>query len=630
MTTDVRRDAAPMRAMPEVTLSPRTKLGAVPQPDGRTRFEVWAPYAAGLTLAVEGGGSTEMAPLGHGGFEATVDAPAGTRYRYRFPNGDELADPASRSQPEDVHGPSEVVDTAFEWTDEGWTGIDLDAYVTYELHVGTFTGAGTFDAAIEHLDELASLGVTAVEPMPVGEFPGARNWGYDGVFPFAVESSYGGPHAFQRFVDAAHARGVAVVLDVVYNHLGPEGNVLPRYAPYFSPKYATPWGDALNLDEPGADAVRRYVGENALRWFEEFHVDALRLDAVHGIVDPTARPLLGLLASATDELAARLGRRLHLVAESPLNDARLIRPRESGGLGIHAQWADELHHAIHVVLTGERDGYYADYGRLEQIATAYREGYVHTGEWSEHLQRRWGNSTAGVPSERFVVFTQNHDHVGNRAAGDRLAALAGLDGQKVAAGLVLLSPFAPLLFQGEEYGETNPFLYFVSHGDPELVRAVREGRRAEFERFAWTREPPDADAVETFERSKLDRSKLDRPEHAGVRELYRELLRLRREDPALAHGGRDELDLATDDATRTLVLARSAGEDRAVGIFNLAAGEADVRVTGAAEALERVLDSSEERFGGPGATSPPALPAQETVVVRLRPRAFALYTGRAV
>ncbi len=628
MTTEVGRDV-PLRAMPEVTLSPRSRLGAVPQPGGRTRFEVWAPNADGLTLVLSDGTETTMMPLPRGGFEAIVDAPAGTRYRYRFPNGDELADPASRFQPEDVHGPSEVVDTSFEWTDEAWTGIELEAYVTYELHVGTFTGDGTFDAAIAHLDELAALGVTAVEPMPVAEFPGARNWGYDGVFAFAVESSYGGPRAFQRFVDAAHARGLAVVLDVVYNHLGPEGNVLSRYGPYFSPKYATPWGDALNLDEAGGDAVRRFVGENALRWFEEFHVDALRLDAVHGIVDPTARPLLGLLAAATDELAEGLGRRLHLIAESALNDARLIRPREEGGLGIDAQWADELHHAIHVVLTGERDGYYADYGRLEQIGTAYRNGYVHTGEWSEHLERRWGNATDAVPSERFVVFTQNHDHVGNRATGDRLAALAGLDGQKVAAGLVLLSPFPPLLFQGEEYGETAPFLYFVSHGDADLVDAVREGRRAEFARFAWAQEPPDPDAVETFERSKLDRSKLGRPEHAGVRELYRELLRLRRSDPALASGGRDELDLAADEETKTLVLARSAGQDRAVGIFNLAADDGEVRVTGATESLERVLDSSDERFGGRGATSPPVLPADDTVVVRLRPRSFALYTGRA-
>jgi maltooligosyltrehalose trehalohydrolase len=617
-------------ALDEVRLTPSTKLGAVPQGDGSTRFEVWAPRAEVLTLVLSTSAEIEMDRRDRGYHETRAEAPAGTRYRYRFPDGTELADPASRSQPEDVHGPSEVVDaTALSWTDDGWTGVALRDLVTYELHVGTFTGQGTFDAAVEHLDDLVDLGVTAVEPMPIGEFPGARNWGYDGVFPFAPESSYGGPLGFHRFVDAAHARGLAVVLDVVYNHLGPEGNVLPSYAPYLSTRYRTPWGEAPNLDEPGADEVRRYFGENALRWFEEFHVDALRLDAVHGIIDPTARPLLGLLAAATDELSERLGRPLHLIAESSLNDARLIRPRDEGGLGLHAQWADELHHAAHVVLTGERDGYYADYTGMEDLATAYREGYVHTGRWSDHLGRRWGNATTGVPSERFVVFTQNHDHVGNRAAGERLATLAGLQGQRVAAGLVLLSPFLPLLFMGEEYAETNPFLYFVSHGDAALLEAVRRGRRAEFERFAWAEEPPDPSAPETFERSRLDRSRLERPEHRGIRELYRELLRLRRSRPALADGDLDALAVAADEQTRTLVLARSRGEDRAVAIFNLAQGDGEVRVEGASEPLGRVLDSSEERFGGPGAVSPPMLEAEETTVVDLLGRSFALYTGRA-
>jgi maltooligosyltrehalose trehalohydrolase len=626
----VSRATETIGAMDEVTLSPSTKLGAVPQPDGRTRFEVWAPTADRLTLVASTGAEVEMRPRDRGYFDAIADAPAGTRYRYRFPDGTELPDPASRSQPEDVHGPSEVVDVAaFAWTDDGWRGRDLAELVTYELHVGTFTSEGTFDAAIAHLDELVDLGVTAVEPMPIAEFPGARNWGYDGVFPFAPESSYGGPGGFQRFVDAAHARGLAVVLDVVYNHLGPEGNVLPRFGPYFSAKYRTPWGDAPNLDDAGGDEVRRYIGENALRWFEEFHVDALRLDAVHGIVDPTARPILWLLAEATDELSERLGRRLLLIAESPLNDARMVRRRDEGGLGIHAQWADELHHAIHVVLTGERDGYYADYGAVAQIAAAYRDAYVHTGQWSEHLGRRWGSPTRGVPSERFLVFAQNHDHVGNRAAGERLSELAGLDGQKLAAGLVLLSPFRPLLFQGEEYGETHPFLYFVSHADAALVEAVREGRRAEFERFAWAAEPPDPQAEDTFRRSTLDRSALGRPEHRGVRELYRELLRLRREAPALASSSRDDVDARPDEDARTLVLVRSSGDERAVGVFNLAEADAEVAIDLAPGRLGRALDSSEERFGGPGSLSPPELPADETATVKLRPRSFALYMGRA-
>jgi maltooligosyltrehalose trehalohydrolase len=529
-----------------------------------------------------------------------------------------------------VYGPSEVIDPpAFRWTDAGWAGVALEELVTYELHVGTFTPEGTFDAAIGHLDGLAELGITAVELMPIGEFPGARNWGYDGVFPFAPESSYGGPYGFARFVDAAHARGLAVVLDVVYNHVGPEGNVLPRYGPYFSPRYRTPWGDALNLDSAGADEVRRYVGENALRWFEEFHVDALRLDAVHEIVDTTARPLLGLLAAATDELSDRLGRPLHLIVETSLNDARAIRLRAEGGLGVHAQWADELHHAIHAVLTGERDGYYADYGSVDDIAKAYRDGYVHTGQWSEHLERRWGNTTSGVPSERFVVFTQNHDHVGNRAIGERLASLVGLDGQKVAAGLVLLSPFRPLLFMGEEYGETNPFLYVVSHADPDLVEAVRAGRRAEFDRFAWADEPPDPWARATFERSRLDRSKLARPEHRGVRELYRELLRLRRDEPALADDRREDLGISTNEERSTIVLVRASAGRRAVAVFNLASADAEVPLEAVSDASSRLLDSSQERFGGTGSLSPAKLDPGRRPALELRARSFALYAGWA-
>jgi maltooligosyltrehalose trehalohydrolase len=438
-----------------------------------------------------------------------------------------------------------------------------------------------------------------------------------------VQHSYGGPEGLQRVVDGCHARGLAVVLDVVYNHLGPEGNVLPRFGPYFSPRYTTPWGDALNLDEPGADEVRRFVGENALRWFEEFHVDALRLDAVNAIVDTTARPLLGLLADATDDMAARTGRRLFLIAETAQNDSRVARTRADGGLGMHAQWADELHHAIHVVLTGEREGYYADYGSIRDIEAAYRNAYVHTGRWSRHLGRRWGNDTLGVPAERFVVFTQNHDHVGNRANGERLISLVGFERAKLAAGLVLLSPYLPLLFMGEEYGETNPFLYFVSHTDPRLVQAVREGREKEFERFASFVEPPDPQAPETFARSKLDRSRAERPGGRAMRALYRELLRLRRDEPSLG-GSREDLDVVTDEDARTLVLHRWNGERHAVAFFELGGEDAEIEARLPQGRWARLLDSSEERWHGPGARSPDEF-GGGAVVVKVRAGAFALY-----
>ena len=613
--------------MDEVLLSPSTMLGAVVQGDGRCRFEVWAPFSERVALVLDPGGEGErevaMEPIPRGYHIAVTDAEPGTRYVYRLTDGD-APDPASRWQPDGVRGPSAVFDPdGFEWTDDGWTGLQLSRYVTYELHVGTFTDEGTFDAAIAHLDDLAELGVTAVEPMPVAQFPGGRNWGYDGVFPFAVQTTYGGPEAFQRFVDACHARGLAVVLDVVCNHLGPEGDVLPRFGPYHSPTYTTPWGDALNLDQPGADEVRRFIGENALRWFEEFHVDALRLDAVHAIVDTTARPLLGLLADATDDMAARTGRRLYLFAESALNDARIVRSRDEGGLGMHAQWADELHHAVHAILTGEREGYYLDHGRMSDIESALRGAYVHTGRWSEHLGRRWGNDTLGVPAERFVVFAQNHDHVGNRANGERLISLVGAERAKLAAGLILLSPYLPLLFMGEEYGETNPFLYFVSHTDPGLIEAVRTSRARGFARSASFVQPPDPQDEDAFRRSKLDRSRADRRAGRAIRALYRELLRLRREEPALA-GSRQDLDVTVDERARTLVLRRWHADRDAVALFDLGAEDAEIGTTIPEGRWSRVLDSSEERWDGPGARSPDELGGGD-VVAKVRAGAFALY-----
>jgi maltooligosyltrehalose trehalohydrolase len=599
-----------VESMDEVRLTPGAMLGAVPQAGGRCRFEVWAPSSERVGLVLDPGGDVErvveMQPIACGYHIAVTEADPGTRYVYRLADGD-APDPASRWQPDGVHGPSAVFDAdVFAWTDDAWTGLELGRYVSYELHVGTFTDDGTLDAATRRLDDLVELGVTAVEVMPIAQFSGANNWGYDGVFPFAVQDTYGGPEAFQRFVDACHGRGLAVVLDVVFNHLGPEGNVLPRFGPYLSPGHSTPWGDALNLDGPRADEVLRLVGENALRWFVEFHVDALRLDAVHAIVDTAARPLLGLLADATHDLAHRMGRRLYLVAEGPARDARLVRPRDEGGLGVHARWDDELHHSIHALLTGERDGYYAGHGRVIDVAAALRGDHVHH-----------------VPAERFVVFAQNHDQVGNRAKGERLISLAGVERAKLAAGLVLLSPYPPLLFMGEEYGETNPFLYFVSHSDPSLIEAVRVGRAEEFRHFASFVEPPDPHAQETFARSKLDRSQRERPAGRGIRGLYRELLRLRREEPALA-GSREDLDVTCDEEARTLVLHRWHAGRHAVALFDLADDAAEIEATIPGGRWTRVLDSSEGRWGGPGERSPEDL-AGGAVVAKVRAGAFALY-----
>jgi maltooligosyltrehalose trehalohydrolase len=534
--------------------------GAHPK-DGRTAFRVWAPLAEAAELELEGA-RVPLEPLGGGWYVAEADAALGARYGFALDGGEVLADPASGWQPDGIHGPSAVAPCDREWTDGGWRGVPLEQLVLYELHVGTFTAEGTFDAAIPRLEELAELGVTAIELLPVAEFPGGRNWGYDGVFPYAAQSTYGGPAGLMRLVDAAHGAGIAVCLDVVYNHLGPEGNVLGRYGPYFTDRYRTPWGQAVNVDGPDSDAVRGYLVGNALRWFETFHVDALRLDAVHAIADQSAVPFLAELADATAELAERLGRPLHLIAESDLNDPRMVTPRAAGGLGMDAQWSDDFHHALHRLLTGERQGYYADFGDPGALAKAMRDGFVVDGEHSGYRRRRHGASSRGLPGKRFVVYSQNHDQVGNRMAGDRLIETAGEDAARVAAVAVITAPFLPLLFMGEEYGERRPFPYFVSHTDPDLVEAVRTGRAQEFSGFDWGGEPPDPQSEQTFASARLDWERRDRADGASMLELYRTLLRLRRARPALRRLDTGRVETVV--ASGTTWVRRWSDEDEAV------------------------------------------------------------------
>ncbi len=515
--------------------------GATVLPDGGVRFCIWAPKAKRVDVVLYEPGKERSQTLDarDGGiFEGVVhEARAGANYRFRLEGAAPVPDPVSRHQPEDVHGASRVVDPrAFRWSDDGWKGLEMADLVIYELHVGTFTSAGTFDAVIERLPYLAELGVTAIEIMPVAEFPGGRNWGYDGVQLYAPESSYGGPDGLRRLVDAAHRNGLAVVLDVVYNHVGPEGNYLGACGPYFTEKYRTPWGSAVNYDDADSDEVRRFVVENALYWVTEFHIDALRLDAIHGIFDFGARHLLEEVGTRVREQARLLGRTAVVIGESDLNDPRVVRPVERGGWALDAHWSDDLHHAIHAELTGEQKGYYSDFGGVERIAKALRDRYVYDGRHSSHRRRRHGAPATDVSAEHFVVCIQNHDQVGNRAAGERFGELLPIEDQRLAAALLLLSPYVPLLFMGEEFGETNPFQYFVSHGDEKLVEAVRSGRRKEFEAFGWADEVPDPQAEDTFRRSKLDWTKLDRSPHRELHALYRELLRLRREEPALRPG----------------------------------------------------------------------------------------------
>jgi maltooligosyltrehalose trehalohydrolase len=501
---------------------------------------VWAPNAKSVQIIFEGAAPVlklEKRPdQANDGFFLATAAPGiageGTRYRIALDDSAEpLPDPASRFQPEGVHGASEIVDLAsYAFTDANWRGIELGDLIFYELHVGTFTPEGTLRAATSRLDELAALGVTAIELMPVAQFSGARNWGYDGVFPYAVQNSYGGPAALRDFVDAAHAKGLAVILDVVYNHLGPEGNVLGQFGPYFTDRYRTPWGPAINFDGAESLAVREFFIENALYWLRDFHLDGLRLDAVHGIFDLGATHFLAELRDRVASLEKSVSRRLHLIAESDLNDSRIVTPRANGGYEISAQWSDDFHHALHTQLTGERNGYYADFNGLHDLATVLREGWRYSGSYSPSRRRNHGNSARDISPAKLVVAIQNHDQIGNRAKGDRLAATLIFDQLKLAAATVMLSPFTPLLFMGEEYAAQNPFAYFVSHTDPALVEAVRKGRREEFASFGFhAEEVPDPQAEATFNSAMISEQQKSAPSAQIMHEFYSELIRLRKE-----------------------------------------------------------------------------------------------------
>jgi maltooligosyltrehalose trehalohydrolase len=610
--------------------NPESQVGAIYLGNGRTQFRVWAPTASSLNLKILGPPARyiSLEALEHGYYGAIVsDAGPGTSYLLCVNNQTERPDPASRYQPFGAHKPSQVVDPrSFSWHDANWSGLDLAHYVLYELHVGTYTAEGTFDAILPHLDQIRTLGITALELMPVAQFPGNRNWGYDGVYPFAAQASYGGPDGLMRLVDACHQREMAVVLDVVYNHLGPEGNYLSDFGPYFTDIYRTPWGQAVNFDGEQSNEVVSFFIQNALYWLEEFHMDALRLDAIHGIVDRNARPFLQLLAAEVDSLAQRTGRKLFLIAESDLNDSRFVIPRRENGYGLHAQWNDDFHHAVHVLMTGEQNGYYEDFGTVAQLAKAFTEGYIYTGEYSEFRKRRHGNSSSEIGADQLVVFTQNHDQIGNRMLGDRLSQLISFEAQKLCAGLLLLSPFLPLIFMGEEYGEINPFLYFTSHSDPDLIDAVRRGRKEEFAAFAWQGEPPDPQAESTFENSKLNHERAQEGPHRTLRELYKELLRLRSCLPVLSHLSKEANRVHAFEEQKALLVLRGSHESPALIAFNLGDHDTTLASHIAAGSWTKALDSAEQRWKGPGSTLPGTLGSEGQVELTLRPKSFALFT----
>lgn len=499
-----------------------------------SRFTVWAPEKESMALhLVTDGRIVPMKKDANGYFNcAVIGALAGTRYYYQPEKGKDCPDPESHYQPEGLHGPSEVVDhEQYTWRDKDWKGLPLTEMIFYETHIGTFTPEGTFEAAIQRLDDIAATGINAIELMPVCQFPGSRNWGYDGTFLYSVQNNYGGPEGLKRFVDACHQRGIAVFLDVVYNHVGYEGNYLPFYGPYFSDKYHTPWGKAFNYDGAWSDGVRAFIVGNVLHWAEYYHIDGLRLDAVHEIFDRNAVRIWDVLQTEVKEWEARSGRSLYLIAENDTNSPRVVAPVEQGGLGFHAQWLDDFHHSLYVLLDKEGIKHYKDYGKIGQFAKAYTEGFVHSGEWVGFRHRTHGASSAGLPGHRFVVFNQNHDIPGNRPGGQRLSMLVDHERLKLAAAAVLLSPYLPLLFMGEEYGEDRPFSFFSDHEDQRLRDELREGRKKEFEAFEWGEDPPDPQDEQVFLDSKLQWEKRDTGKYKEMLDWHRRLIRLRREHP---------------------------------------------------------------------------------------------------
>jgi maltooligosyltrehalose trehalohydrolase len=603
-------------------------LGATYLGEGRCHFLVWAPRAGKVELRVVGPSdrTVQMERQERGYHQVLAEGVApGTRYFYRLDGKTDRPDPASHYQPEGVHGASEVVNPRFNWSDASWNGLDLAGYIIYELHVGAYTDHGTFEAVIPYLDGLSHLGVTAIELMPVAQFPGSRNWGYDGAFPYAVQNSYGGPAGLKALVEACHTRGLAVVLDVVYNHLGPEGNYLAEFGPYFTDRYRTPWGQAINFDGSESDEVRRFFIENALYWTKEFHFDALRLDAIHAIVDPSARPILEELGLAVHRQARQLKRKIHVIAESDRNDSRIIRCREAGGYGLDAQWSDDFHHALHTLLTPERNGYYKDFGAVEQLAVAYQEGFVYSGQYSVYRKRRHGNSSKALPPERFVVFAQNHDQVGNRLLGERLSQLVSFEALKVATGAVMLSPYIPLLFMGEEYDETAPFRYFVSHSDPELIEAVRKGRQEEFAAFDWAGQIPDPQSAETFQGCKLNHDLKAEGDHQALYNFVRELIRLRKELPALSRSSRQEIEAIAFEREKLLWFRRWQSREQTVIIINFGNQPATVEFPFPTGRFSRVLDSADQKWNGRGSLCPDLLEADGNASLTIAASSIVLF-----
>ena len=604
--------------MKEIDVSKRT-IGVNFNEQNEAEILVWSPTAEQVTIVFD----KEQIELNKEDFgywrTQSNQLKQGGRYKFLLNQKNQYPDPASLSQPDGVHESSEAIDLKkFHWTDTHWNNLPLEEYIIYELHTGTFTPEGTFAAIEEKLDHLVSLGITAIEIMPVAQFPGNRNWGYDGVFPFAVQNSYGGVEGLQHLVNVCHQKGLAVILDVVYNHLGPEGNYLGAFGPYFTDKYKTPWGNAINFDDAWCDGVRRYFIENALMWFRDFHIDALRLDAVHAIKDFSPVHIFKELKQYVDKLMQSTGRRHYLIVESDLNDNRFINSLEKGGYGMDAQWIDEFHHSLRVTATGEQTGYYSDFSGIEGLAKAYKDAYVYDGQFSPHRKKAFGIKTENE-GKQFIVFSQNHDQVGNRMLGERTSQLISFEMQKLLAAAVIISPYLPMLFMGEEWSEPNPFLYFVSHTDKDLAEAVRKGRKEEFAAFHIQGEAADPVSEESFLQSKLQWNLIEKGQHKIMLEYYKALIQLRKTNEVLKEPARKNLEVIPYTEQNSLLLKRWNDREQITCFLNFSKKQQGIRYD--QPLCKKIFDSAHPKWSGPQ-SAPDEIKDKNSIV---QPESILLY-----
>lgn len=615
--------------MKQISLDKRT-IGVNFTGYNEAEVRLWAPLADKIELVLIKNHKKIGLHKENFGYWKTVtnELKPGDAYKFVIDGNKELPDPASLYQPHGVHEASVAIELKdFYWKDNGWKNIELEDYILYELHTGTFTPEGTFEGIGKKLDYLKSLGINAIEIMPVAQFPGVRNWGYDGVYPFAVQSSYGGAKGLQQLVNSCHQKEIAVVLDVVYNHMGPEGNYLGAYGPYFTEKYKTPWGGAINFDDSWCDGVRNYFIENALMWFRDFHIDALRLDAVHAIKDFSPVHILQEIKGQVDKLMETTGRRHYLITELDLNDTRFINPIAKGGYGMDAQWIDEFHHALRVTAGGETTGYYSDFDGIGHLAKAYRDAYVYNGQFSPHRKKFFGTRAEENDGKQFIVFSQNHDQVGNRMLGERTGQLVSFEMQKLLAGAVLVSPYLPMLFMGEEWSEPNPFLYFVSHTDPQLAEAVRKGRKEEFAAFHAEGEAPDPMAEETFENSKLQWHLLTEGNHQTLFRYYQALIKLRKSHPVLRTLNRKTLRAEENTETQTLVLHRWQDEKHLLIFMNFSPMEQSILYTHSGMEWKLLFDSADPKWGGSKASSQNIDQTNKSLSVTVPAESILIYTN---